>query len=648
MPAQRRRSGAHTIFGGLRRQGSDEDLARSHPGHFYEYMFGERLGDWHWDMYETLMWALANPSERTPYLVLAPRMFGKTSQLESYIAWRIGKDPNERVKVVCAKEETAADRVDQVAKVIRSKRFVELFGDLYPNGARGYAWRGDAIDVLNSRFDHMDEDEFLNTRRDNTLKALGMDGSAAGGRATCMVFDDIITETNSQTDQGRQSLARKFANEFLPIPYLGAPIIILGTRYHEEDLYAQLIQQYDTEKRYVSYYPPAVPHLPEIELSEASIDDVGDAGGGTVRIYPAYDDTGKLLWPDRPQPGMTADMGLDEKVDMNWKWLMARKKAHAVSPGTFQAQYLLDPSYLSGAQYSMDWLHYYGGLDLPPMADLTGYMGIDPATSESGESCYTGICVAALDASSERVYVLGFSYGHWKATTHMEQFLSEHKRWTREGLNIALVQYETTGPIQGAFDHIERDLRQGRHNINFSAVKAKGTKPERFDQLATWIREGLVVFPGQTRADGKMELLPNLGFDEFRREFTRFNGKKSGSRTDLLDALYISVNTALELPEAEVLFSSRSALEGGASLDHRDEINRLALEYARDEGDVARRRRLEAEREDIEMERRGYVNGFDPEYAAEGYGADGAFGSVGRFRQDMMRGVMRRARARRF
>ena len=634
--AMQRTSGFHDIISGMKRHGKTEVLARSHPGHFHEYMFGERMGEWHWDMWEAFMWAMEDASERTPFLLLAPRQFGKTSLFESYVAWRIGNDPDERIKIVSSKVEIASQRVQKIARIIRSKRYQALFGDLYPDGEAGYAWRGDALDVKNERFENMDEDEFMNARRDNTLQALGIDGSVAGGRATCMVFDDIVTTENSKTDLSRSAVASKFSMEYLPIPMPGAPVIILGTRYHEEDLYSQLVQQYDTERRYMDYYPSmGGDHLPEMERDREEV----ATGGGTVRIYSAYDEEGKLLWPDRPQPDMGDGMSLKEKIKRNWDWLMGIKKSMAVAPGSFEAQYLNDTSYLSGAQYKMEWLQYYGGSERPAMQDLVGHIGCDPAMSTRAESRYTGVCTVALDRIGRRVYVLGFNFGHWESTTHLQQIQSEHQRWQSQGLMIAGTWYEVAGPIQGIFDFIKRELAASEYKMPFEAVRAKGSKPERFDQLAQWIRDGIIVFPGERQSNGSLDLMKSRGFDEFRREFTRFNGEKTGSRTDLLDALYIAANMALELPQAAFKISENSAYdEIPRNMSHREEIQRIRGKNAQISGD---RRRIEAayeERQRLEHEKRGFVRGMDPEYLQEGRQAP-----TSDFRSQIRRDLQRRA-----
>ena len=91
-------------------------------------------------------------------------------------------------------------------------------------------------------------------RETPTFLAVGITTSVEGGRASLQVYDDIVTSENSKTELGRQATSDKFWMSFEPMLLPKGQSVTVGTRYHYEDFYAELIKKYDTEDRYPDLY----------------------------------------------------------------------------------------------------------------------------------------------------------------------------------------------------------------------------------------------------------------------------------------------------------------------------------------------------------------------------------------------------------
>ncbi len=242
------------ILSGMKARGKKEELALDHSGHFQEYIFNHKLADFHWEMHELLMEGMKDPlGDYGALLFLAPRDHAKTTIVaEAFPLFRLMKDDLELIQVICSVVTLAQKRLSKIESCIRfNKRFIGLVGDLYPHGDADYTWNQFELEILRN------QEEAWNSgreERDPTISALGMTTSVEGGRATYQAYDDIVNQENSRTQTGREALSDKFWMSFDPMLLPDGQMAVVGTRYHYEDLYAELIPKFDREGRYAELY----------------------------------------------------------------------------------------------------------------------------------------------------------------------------------------------------------------------------------------------------------------------------------------------------------------------------------------------------------------------------------------------------------
>jgi predicted phage terminase large subunit-like protein len=151
----------------------------------------------------------------------------------------------------------ASDAAEQAKTFLRevkqhfeeNDKLREIFGD-FVTGARIWA-EGEII---------------VNTRRkimkESTITCVGTDTTLPGRHFDVIIGDDIVTDDNSQTAGQRAKVHDWFYKTLMPCLEPGGRMWILGTRWHEEDLYAWL-QAED--------YKEAWLHVPALDENDKSI-----------------------------------------------------------------------------------------------------------------------------------------------------------------------------------------------------------------------------------------------------------------------------------------------------------------------------------------------------------------------------------------
>lgn len=243
------------IMEGLRKRSQTEEKAYDSLGHFFEYVFNLKLASFHWEICEILMEAKKNPlGPHNPSCFLAPRDHAKTTIVaEAMPLWLAGRDQTEIIQIICSTTGLARKRLQKIESCIKyNKKYIQLFGDLYPHGNSDYTWNRDEMDVVRDRSSAW---ESGGEERDATFTAFGITTSVEGGRATYQAYDDIVTQENSRTEVGRAQLSEKVWMSFDPMLLPIGLSMYVGTTYHYMDFYCtELIPKFDTDKLYTDRY----------------------------------------------------------------------------------------------------------------------------------------------------------------------------------------------------------------------------------------------------------------------------------------------------------------------------------------------------------------------------------------------------------
>jgi hypothetical protein len=216
---------------------SDEVLqARDDFEFFCKYVYGYDFYEKQREIAEALM-----DEDLREILIEAPRGSGKSELVTiAYQSWVIGRDHDERI-ITCSNTLGQAQLfLSKISAVMRSNpQYKEIFGELAPKSKDSDSqWTNEMKTVINR-----------SDLKDPTMIALGRQGNIVGRRATLIICDDIIDSESVLTQYQREKISRWFKEELYPCLLPDGRIIVIGTRYHQEDIYDELEKLWGSQQQ---------------------------------------------------------------------------------------------------------------------------------------------------------------------------------------------------------------------------------------------------------------------------------------------------------------------------------------------------------------------------------------------------------------
>lgn len=332
--------------------------AKTNSSMFGEYCFRDPRGsirispEFHREW--NLIWDL-NPMR---FFLMAPRDHAKTSKTVERCVWWLAQDPNQRIKIVCASDDRAVDIAGAISENIRKNEYVrEVFPSIRPDNSR--SWNMHQLFVERPGIGI----------KDASIEAFGVFSTATGGRADRIVFDDIIDPTNAQSETLRKKVKYLFYEVWLNLLEPEGTATVLGTKYHEDDLYTDLEQKCEThEAGWFIWKKPCI--------VKKSI--IKETPRGKSRIF-----AHKPLWEEK----FSMEFLENKRIDIGEKafarqWLL---KTVSDEDMTFEG-----PVWIAGARVE----------DVPK--EWPRFMGVDLASALSGRGAYTVLFTAALSPDRHR------------------------------------------------------------------------------------------------------------------------------------------------------------------------------------------------------------------------------------------------------
>lgn len=148
---------------------------------------------------------------------------GKSRQLISYIAWKIGLDPTTRVVMVSKNKAFARKIMSGVANVMRSAPYREVFP-----GVLLLAANGDFINVLG--YDGVN----------HTVEAVQFLASIHGARIDILILDDVLDRLNTRTEHQRESMFQFYKDVYISRLTARGQVIFAANAWHPRDMLHRL------------------------------------------------------------------------------------------------------------------------------------------------------------------------------------------------------------------------------------------------------------------------------------------------------------------------------------------------------------------------------------------------------------------------
>ncbi len=220
-----------------------------------------------------------------------------------------------------------------------------------------------------------------------TIEAVGIGGSLLGKHFDLIIYDDLVTAENAATADQRSKLSDWYRYS-LSLLEPGGEAVVVGTRYHYNDLYGQLAK--------------------------------GDQYRLLVRR--ALED-GKPIFPSRfPRERLAK--------------LRAEQGSYI-----FSCQYLNEPVDDERALFRRSWLRFTDSDSLP--RDLLYFTTIDPAIGETPDSDFTAIATCGMDGDGV-LYVVDLIRERLSPHQLVEELFRLSDRWKPVRIGIEAVGFQAT------------------------------------------------------------------------------------------------------------------------------------------------------------------------------------------------------------
>jgi len=307
--------------------------------------------------------------EENHLIIVAPRDHGKTTIIVGRVLWELGRNPNLRIKIVCASDGRAKERLYEVVQHIKlNPRLKEVFPGLV--GSEEGEWSKHKIVVKRTA-----------RHRDASVEALGITSTATGGRADLLIADDVVDRRNALSmpalrDQIKQAWRSDWSNLLEP----DSRVWYICTLWHKDDLSHELME--NSAYRTLFYSVP---------------DDFGS------------------LWPDKwPESALRIRHRQIGTIEFNraFRNQAVDEESSLVRPHWFIFSKLRHEKVFSER-----------------LNELTFFTSYDTAVGVKQINDYFASCTIAVDEPEHRLYVVDSWHGHMSIKEQAAAVISEARRF---------------------------------------------------------------------------------------------------------------------------------------------------------------------------------------------------------------------------
>ncbi|QUO26154.1 terminase family protein [Burkholderia cenocepacia] len=403
-------------------------------------------------------------------MIVAPPQHGKSELVSRKLpAWIMGKFPDWPI--------IAASYGDDL---------VELNG--------GAVRSAIASPMHRAIFEHCELDPSNTAKRDfrTTLGGnyLGVTIRSGGTGFPAKVFiidDPFRSRADAESPTYRAHVRDWYRSVVYPRLSEDSILIIMHTRWHEDDLAGWLMTEHAQERWRVINLPA---------LAEEN-DLMGRAPGEPL---------------------------VPERFSAN----ALNQKRVAVGAREWAALYQGRPQPAGGGVFRRDWLRYYDTKDIPRAVwAMNRYLLVDPARTQKKTSDFTAMAVVGLHVD-ENYYLLDAVYDRLRLAERPKLLMELHRKWKPISTG-----YKKTGHEQ-ELEYIEE--RQNRENYRFPVVPLaeSGSKEARIERLAPDFEAGRWWLPGTLWKADNEGVARDLIAQFTNEEFMTF---PAGRHDDMLDCL---------------------------------------------------------------------------------------------------------------
>lgn len=360
---------------------------------------------------EAMHWLTRSDAGSHQILIL-PRDHMKSAIAGYIVAWSLTKDPTLRILYISSTSNLAIKQLKFVKDILTSDRYRRFWPEMVnKDEAKREKWTEREISI-----DHPKRKE--EAIRDPSVFTAGLTTNIVGLHCDVAILDDVVVQSNAYTSQGREKVKEQYGL-LSSVETSNAKELLVGTRYDDNDLYAELmgreIEEYDELGKVVKTTP----------LFEV----FGEGRPEKIAVENRGDGTGEYLWPRQQR----AD---GKWFGFNWE-VLSKKKAQYLNPIHFRAQYYNDPRDSESSAISKEQFQYYepkflsrkDGKWFFKEERLNVFAAVDFAYSTGRKSDFTAIVVLGVNSHHDYFILEIDRFKTFKPSDYYQHIFDLYQKW---------------------------------------------------------------------------------------------------------------------------------------------------------------------------------------------------------------------------
>lgn len=408
---------------------ADLDLPRLGCIKSLKYLAGDVFGAPWGLVHKDLETFLKQPSKRK--LIMFPRGHLKTMVVTK--AWTIQqalKNPDIRILIANATWDNSRKFLGSIKSYLKAGNVMsQLFGPF-----ESANWNMDECTIRQRQATH-DAPTWTTTGLERELTSQHFD---------LIVCDDLVAFENSATAAQREKVKEYYGMLYALLEPTGT-MVVMGTRYHQDDLYAQV-------------------------LDDPSFDKF-------VRTAYKDEEQTEVIYPER----------------FSMESLQAIRNDAQMGSRKFSAQYLNNPIDPENADFRREMIKFYE----PGSANPTSlYLSIDPAISLSRDADFSALVVAGQFAD-KRIRVVDYIHKRMVPSDLINAVFELVEKWKLRRIGIETFAFQKTLKYE-----IQRKQREENKFFSIDEIgKRRGATAEQYQskearirRLQPYFEQGLIEF----------------------------------------------------------------------------------------------------------------------------------------------------------
>lgn len=339
-------------------------------------------------------------------LVLLPRDHGKSAMLAYRLVWELTRDPTLKILLISSTSNLAVKQLKFIKDILTSPTYRTLWPEMVEREeAKREKWTEREISI-----DHPLRKDW--SIREPSIFTAGLTSNIVGLHCDIAALDDVVVANNAYLADNREKVKDQYG--YLSSVESGdAKEWVVGTRYHPDDLYNDMIEREISEYDELGKVKDS---RKLFEVFERQVESLGDG-------------TGEFLWP-RQQGAEGKWFGFDSEI-------LAKKRSQYDNPIHFRAQYYNDPQDIGSSPIKREKFQYYDQNYLSRRDGKWHFKGerinvfaaVDFAYTTGRRGDYTSIVVVGVDGLNN-YYVLDIDRFKTDAISeYFNRILKLYEKW---------------------------------------------------------------------------------------------------------------------------------------------------------------------------------------------------------------------------